>query len=155
MNSPFLDHILAAIELMSAAARFDHGDAAPQRTVELHQAQQDDVVHDRADGEIRHKARDAEEFRIFVIEKSRHQARLAVRHQRVKEIPVQRQIAQSGAVTRHAVDHQPLDFVLLDQLDNPGKVRVDFQFLRALEQDVDFIRLDELLKVETKGSGIA
>jgi len=51
------DGVLPAIELVLAAPRLHHCRAAAQRAVDFHQAQQNNVVYDRADGEIRHKGR--------------------------------------------------------------------------------------------------
>ncbi len=95
-----------------AALRLDYRDAAVKRIVQLDKAQQENIVDDRTNREIGHKGRDAQEFRIFVIKKSRHQAGFAVCDEGVKKIPVESQVAEGGTVTAHSVDNQTLDVVL-------------------------------------------
>ena len=47
------DRELAGDKLMFAAPRLGHGDGAAQRGAQLHEVQQDEVIHDGADGIIR------------------------------------------------------------------------------------------------------
>jgi hypothetical protein len=49
-NSPLADHKLASIEGMFTPPRLDYRNAAVKRVVDFHQAQQNEVIHDGADG---------------------------------------------------------------------------------------------------------
>src|SRR6202041_782794 len=119
------DYIFAAIEFVRAAARLHHRQAAPQRALDLHQTEQNDIVHNRAHREIRHKSGETEKLRILITEEGSHQPMLAVRHQGMKEIAIDSLVLQRGAITRHAVDDHTLDIVLLDGLDDLCEMDID------------------------------
>src|SRR5438034_10397100 len=90
---------------MLTSPRFDHRDSAVERIAELHEVHQNDVVHDGADGEIRHVGRNPEYLRVLIIEECRHQAEFAEGYQGVNEVPVHRLIFDGSTINRHAINH--------------------------------------------------
>src|ERR1022692_3276605 len=122
---------------MFAPPRLDYRNAAMKRVVDFHQAHQDEVIHDGADGKIRHVGGDAQELWILIIEESRHQTLLAIGHHGMEEIAVHADFSDGGAITCHPINHHPLYVMLFDKLDNAIEVCIDVQLLRALEHDLD------------------
>ena len=88
-------------------------------------------------GKIRHELVHAEQLGIFIVEEGRHQALFAVAHQGVEEFAVQLLVLQGAGITRHAVDDQPLDLVLLNGPDDAREVDVELQLSRAVVEELD------------------
>ncbi len=68
----------------------------------------------------------------------------------MEEIPIQLLILNRRAVACHAIDDQPLNFILFNRSNNLMEVSVQVQFLGALEIDGDHARIDLCLKVESQ-----
>lgn len=140
---------------MVASPRLDHGHAAVQGVVDFHEAHEDKIIHNRADGKIRHVARYPEELGIFVIKECGHQPVLAVGYQRVKKVAVHGDFAEGGAITGHTINHQALNVMLLNDIDDSGVVGIDIQLLRTLEIDMKHARSHLFVQVQADGLGIA
>src|SRR5471030_3227899 len=79
----------------------------------------------------------------------------SIGHQSVDEIAVQRLIPDSVAITRHAINEQPLYLVLLDSSDDEIKVSINLQLLRRIVENMDIPRVNLLFQIEAEGLGIA
>src|ERR1039458_1809732 len=110
---------------MVASPRLDHGHAAVQGVVDFHEAHEDKIIHNRADGKIRHVTRYTEELGIFVIKECGHQVVFAVGHQGVKKVTVHGDFAEGGAITSHAINHQALNLILLNDIDDSRVMGID------------------------------
>jgi hypothetical protein len=117
--------------------RLGHRDGLAQRVTQLHEVHQDNVIHDRADAELRHVVRHAEQLGVLIIEEGGDEPLLAVGHQGVEEIAVQLLVLQRGAVAGHAVNHQPLDVILVEGLAHAMKVGINVKLLRVLIEQTD------------------
>ena len=71
------------------------------------------------------------------------------------EIAVQRLIPDGVAITRHAVNEQPLYLVLLNSPDDEIKVSINLQLLRRIVENLDIPRVNLLFQIEVQGLGIA
>ena len=71
------------------------------------------------------------------------------------EIAVQPLIPEGAAVTRHAVNEQPLYLVLLNSPDDAIKVSINLQLLRRIVEELDHPRVDLLFQIHAEGRGIA
>src|ERR1039457_245087 len=140
---------------MFASPRLDYRNAAMKRVVDFHQAHQDEVIHDGADGKIRHVGGDPQELWILIIEESSHQTLLAIGHHGMEEIAVHADFSDGGAITCHPINHQPLYVMLLDNVNNASIVCVNVQLLRTLEQNLDGSGGDLLFQVKPQSLSVA
>ena len=149
------DGELAGDELVGTAPGLGHRDGPVQRVAQLHEVEQDDVVHDGADRELRHELVHAEQLGVLVAQEGRHQALFAVVHQGVEEFAVELLVLQGGLVTRHPVDDQPFDVVRFNGPGDARKVHVQLQLARAVVEELDHPALQVLAQVEAEGLGVA